>query len=70
MSVEVHRGIDERVRGAAIFRLDVIRDVTRLYVRIVAEKHSSVRPDLRAEMKPLRGNLSTAFDPVALESLL
>src|SRR5438067_4100034 len=46
-SVEVNGGINERVGGAAIFRLHVIGRATRFHVRIVTEKHFAARPDLR-----------------------
>src|SRR5207302_288607 len=44
-SVEVNGGINERVRGAAIFGLYVIGRATRFHVRIVTEKHFAARPD-------------------------
>src|SRR6266853_635735 len=69
-SVEVNGGINQRVGGAAIFRLHVIARATRLHIRIVTKKHFPARPDLQKRLKALRRNLSTAFDRVALESLL
>jgi hypothetical protein len=69
-STEIYGGIDERVGGAAIFRLDVIRRVACLHVRIVTEEHSSIGPDLRAGLSSLRRKLSAAFDRLAAESLL
>jgi len=48
-STEIYGGIDERVGGAAIFRLDVIRRVACFHVRIVTEEHSCIRPGLRGD---------------------
>ncbi len=69
-STEIYGGIDERVGGAAIFRLDVIRRVACFHVRIVTEEHSSIRPDRRVGISSLRRKLSAAFDRLAAESLL
>src|SRR6267143_3930051 len=69
-SAAIHDGIDERVGGAAVFRLDVKRRVARFDVRIVTEEHSAVRLDLRMDSGTPRRNSSTRFDRVALESLL
>jgi hypothetical protein len=46
-AAEINNGIDERVRGAAVFRLDVIRGAACFDVRIVTENHSAVCLDLR-----------------------
>jgi len=57
-SAKIDGGIDERVGGAAIFRLDVIRRVACFHVRIVTEEHSPIRPNLRVGLRSLRRNLS------------
>jgi len=68
-SVKINSGINERVGGAAIFRLHVIGRAPCLHVRIVTEKHFAARPDLQ-KLKALRSILPSRFDRVALESLL
>src|SRR5260370_17012292 len=47
---KINGGIDERIGDAAIFRLHVIRRLASCHVPIMTEKHSPIRPGLRAEL--------------------
>jgi len=55
-STEIDGGIDERVRSAAIFRLDVIRRVACFHVRIVTEEHSCIHHGLRGDLARFVGS--------------
>jgi NADH-quinone oxidoreductase subunit A len=65
---QIDRGIDERLRGSALLRLDMEGVAGDCYVGVVAKWHVDVRPDPRAGWRKPRRNLSAVIDRVAAKS--
>ena len=68
--MEIDRGINERVAGAAILGLDVIGDFAYFHVGIVTKKHRVLHLFPHIGSQPPRGTFSTRFDRPAGESVL